>query len=650
VRSHASFTRLICKLFTTFCFLVAAQLVAVPVERDPFYFAGEIAKTAPVSQPTGLQPTGSQPVESRLAPVKAPESKPKISLLGVTNVGGKKSALLSFDGRADVVHQQSLFHGYRIKSIEQNHAILEHAGKTIRLSLSSQEFEQLVEQIKKSSDKQLERLASELANDPEKLDRFLGSLPTGLPGAGSPQASLLQAGFEKETALSPDTRRLLHEQYADPVLTNKKILLSLKRANTRDVISFLAKSAGLNFVVDPDVKGVLHAINFVDVSLATALQSLLQSNRPPLALIKEQNIYRIVPLARASECLTVQDGEDFEAASIPLMRMSLGAAQKKQIEQFWAGVTGPKALDARIYLVLDEEHRIVFCRGRKHHVAALKKFLREIDREVSQVKIEARFVCAEKGFEDTFGLQWSGVYNRRASIGRGVGFVGVGKPLSAISNNPVAPSQASLVDWALNFLPTAEKAARNIHIPFIFGGSDLNTKRLNLVLNAAENKNEIKTILNPTVLTNDREPAEILVGENVPIETVIEESVEGRLRNTRTATYKDIGIQFKVTPVVSSDKKSVTLDIFIENSQQSDALTTDKTTYPIIRTTRSKTRVRLRNGQTTMISGLIKNVKELYKSSYPLLGDIPLLGLFFKGSRKTAQDVQLLIFITPTIV
>ncbi|MCK4517915.1 hypothetical protein KAT92_04005, partial [Candidatus Babeliales bacterium] len=450
--------------------------------------------------------------------------------------------------------------------------------------------------------------------------------------------------------ISPDTRRLLHEQYADPVLSNKKISLSLKRANTRDVISFLAKSSGLNFVVDPDVKGVLHAINFVDVSLATALQSLLQSNQPSLALVKEQNIFRIVPLVRASECLAVQDGEDFEATSIPLMRMSLGAAQKKQIESLWRGVIGSQSPGAQIYLVLDEEHRIVFCRGRKHHVVALKKFLREIDREVAQVKIEARFVCAEKGFEDTFGLQWSGVYNRRASIGRGVGFVGAGNPLSAISNQPQSQSQASLVDWALNFLPTPEKVARNIHIPFIFGGSDLNTKRLNLVLNAAENKNEIKTILNPTVLTNDREPAEILVGENVPIETVIEESVEGRLRNTRTATYKDIGIQFKVNPTVSSDKKSVTLDIFIENSQQSDALTTDKTTYPIIRTTRSKTRVRLRNGQTTMISGLIKNVKELYKSSYPLFGDIPLLGLFFKGSRKTAQDVQLLIFITPTIV
>ena len=625
-------------------FLVAAQLVAVPVERDPFYFAGEITKTSSVAS---QEP---RPIVSRQVPPKTPEKKPKISLLGVTNIAGKKSALLSFDGRVDVVHQQNLFHGYRIKSIEQSHVILEHAGKTTHLSLSSQEFEQLVEQIKKSSDKQLEKLASELANDPEKLDRFLGALPTGLPGTGPPATGIISSGLEKNSKISFDTRRLLQDQYNDPILSSKKISLSLKRANTRDVLSFLAKSAGLNFIIDPDVKGVLRAINFTDVALATALQSLMQSNQPALALVKEKNIYRIVPLIRASECLVVQDGEDFEAASIALMRTSLGAEQKKQIEQLWRGVVGPPSPDARFYLVLDEEHRIVFCRGRKHHVSALKSFLKEIDKDVAQVKIEARFVCAEKGFEDTFGLQWSGVYNRRASIGRGFGFVGVGKPLSAFGNFPEAPTKASLVDWALNFLPTPEKVARNIHIPFIFGGSDLNTKRLNLVLNAAENKNEIKTILNPTVLTNDREAAEILVGENVPIETVIEESVEGRLRNTRTATYKDIGIQFKVTPVVSSDKKSVTLDIFIENSQQSDALTTDKTTYPIIRTTRSKTRVRLRNGQTTMISGLIKNVKELYKSSYPLLGDIPLLGLFFRGSRKTAQDVQLLIFITPTIV
>jgi Type II secretory pathway, component PulD len=267
---------------------------------------------------------------------------------------------------------------------------------------------------------------------------------------------------------------------------------------------------------------------------------------------------------------------------------------------------------------------------------------------VPQVQIEARFICAEKGFEENIGFQWSGIYNRRASINRGVDIVGGGRPLSDISNNPKPQSEAGLVDWALNLVPAP--AARGLRLPFVFGGSDLNTKRLNLLLNAAEDRSEIKTILQPTVLTNDREPAEILVGENVPIETIVEESVEGRLRNVKTASYKDIGIQLKVKPIVSPDKRSVILDIFIENSHQSEALTPEQTSYPVIRTTRSHTTVRLQSKQTTMISGLIKDVKEGNKTKVPWLGSIPIIGWLFKGSRKRRQEMQLLIFITPTVI
>jgi type II secretory pathway component GspD/PulD (secretin) len=386
------------------------------------------------------------------------------------------------------------------------------------------------------------------------------------------------------------------------------------------------------------------------VPLAIVLRHILRGNQPRLALIKDCELYRISRLRQAKDVVYGRQEKDFSCQSIRLRNLVLNEKQKKRLEKLWRAIIGDQLGKPGVYMLVDEESKNIFCRGKTDTVKQFKKFIRAIDSQSSQVKIEARFVCAEKGYEENIGFQWSGIYNRRASIKKGFNFIGAGRPLSDISNSPQQQSQASLVDWALNFLPTPNSISTNVQLPFVFGGNDLNTKRLNLVLNAAEDRSEIKTILKPTILANDGEPAEILVGENLPIETIVEESVEGRLRNVTTATYKDIGIQLKVHPTVAPDKRSVLLDIFIENSQQTDSLTTNNTTYPVIRTTRSHTKVRLRSGQTTMISGLIKDIKETYKRQDPIWSKIPILGWFFSGSRKVKQDMQLLIFITPTVV
>lgn len=449
--------------------------------------------------------------------------------------------------------------------------------------------------------------------------------------------------------LSKDVKRYLSSQYDDPMLVSKCVTLTLKDSSVRDAIELIGKMVGFNFLIDHDVTGDIQLLHFKNVPLAIVLRHILQGNSPRLALVKDCGLYRITRMNPAKDLALAMQDKDFSCAVIPLTQIVLSDYQKKLLTRLWRGIIGDYKGKPGFYMLFDEESQKVFCRGRKSHVQQFKRFLQEIDFDLPRIKIEARFVCAEKGFEENVGFQWSGIYNRRASIARGFDFVGAGRPLSAIGNMPKPQTQESLVDWALNFLPTPDKISRSVRLPFVFGGNDLNTKRLNLILNAAEDRHEIKTILKPTVLTNDGEAAEILVGENVPIETIVEESVEGRLRNVKTASYKDIGIQLKVKPSVAPDKRSIILDVFIENSQQTDSVSTDQATYPVIRTTRSHTKVRLRNGQTTMISGLIKDIREKYVSRAPLLSYIPIIGYFFRGSRKKVKDMQLLIFITPTI-
>jgi len=306
------------------------------------------------------------------------------------------------------------------------------------------------------------------------------------------------------------------------------------------------------------------------------------------------------------------------------------------------------ANNTRTVLVIDDESRKVFCGGCTNRVKRLKQFVKDIDVHIPQVRIEARIVIADKHFEEALGMRFSGIYDRKDEIKHGFDFTRVGSSRHDDEQKNTRPP------WHLNPLPFSGEKQSTARIPLFFGGPNLDTRRLNALLIAAEHKNKLRTILKPTILTNDKEMAEILEGEVVPIETVTEESIEGRLRNVRTAHYKDVGVQLRVRPLVSPDRTAVTLDLFVENSMVDEPSAGTSShggpVYPTIITSRSKTRVKLASGQTTMIGGLIKNRKNSRLSGIPFLSRIPLIGWLFKGKRKEFKDSQLLVFVTPTIV
>lgn len=501
-------------------------------------------------------------------------------------------------------------------------------------------FESTVKNIVTSNDKDLEAKADELINDKKQLDQFLNSFKTNgaLPNSSlssSPTTSILEL------------EDILNLEYEHKVLLNNSISLNLKSSNSREVIELIGKSASLNFIIDPAVNSVLSNINFNNISLSSALKIVLSSSNPRLALVKEDKVFRIMNFVDAIPILKFRKELNRDYSLVSDFRSMFNAkwseSFKLRAEKMWYGIIGNSKNRSGYYLSFDDETKKLFFKGNKIEVEEFKKYLEQIDIRIPQVKIEARVVIAAKDFEESFGLQVGGVYNRSSSISNGWGFAGFG-PVTTGGSGDIKPG--NIADWALNLIP--DSASKFLNFPAIFGGRDLDSKRLNLVLNAAENKSEIETILKPNLFVNSDESAEILVGQEVPIETNVQERIEGSLRNIDTISYKDLGMKLKVKPRVSPDQKSVFLDIFVEHSYFKD--TTFNAKSSVIVMNKTKNRVLLKSGQTTLIGGLISNEKRKTKNGIPILQNIPALGWLFSGRRKLKSDDQLMIFITPTII
>ena len=119
------------------------------------------------------------------------------------------------------------------------------------------------------------------------------------------------------------------------------------------------------------------------------------------------------------------------------------------------------------------------------------------------------------------------------------------------------------LNFALNFYNDVHH--HYIEVPFVFGGSDINKRRLNLLLSAAEREESIKVLARPSILSNNNETAEMLVGESLPLQTIIQDTIEGSVRNVTTTNFMETGIHIKVRPSVNIANKTILLDIFVQN-------------------------------------------------------------------------------------
>ncbi len=537
-----------------------------------------------------------------------------------------------------------------------------------RKRLDKKEYRKLKKALKESAEKN-----KEVQVKPEKLFNHLSL---------SDIKSLLKTSYKsggdkvliKESKIpSKQMMQLLEEQYSLDDLDQKKMTYRFLHVSIRDALAVIKKRAGIQLVVDEEVAGQIQDIDITNCSVGAGLCILLSNNNPRLALVKQHDVFRVMTEKNALKLLTHaakdRQKEQYAHDVYTVRYAKWDDAFKKRCEALWKGITASDEQVKECYLMCDDTTKKLFFKGLHNHVMVFTKNLQELDTLVPQVRVDVRVIVANKTFNESFGMEWSGVYDRRASV-KHFDFVGLGP----ITDESVASHEffEKLITWAVNILPPGVTSSPVVNIPIVFGNNDLSTKRLNLLLNASENRNEIRTILKPSLFVSSDELAEILVGEELPQETRLDEAIEGKLTNVTTTNYKDIGMKIKVKPTVLYDQQEVFLDIYVENSsvvprtfhsrmhdhhgsEYQDRYAHQHRPFRgllnyTIETARSKSRTVLKSGQTTMISGLMTQVREKETAGIPGLQDIPIFGWFFKGSRTRLVDKQLMIFITPTVI
>jgi general secretion pathway protein D len=171
---------------------------------------------------------------------------------------------------------------------------------------------------------------------------------------------------------------------------------------------------------------------------------------------------------------------------------------------------------------------------------------------------------------------------------------------------------------------------------------------LTATLHALATAGKVDVLSRPYILTSDNQPAEIVIGSEVPIITNSQLTDTGQQINT--VQYRDIGIILDVTPHINPEGL-VICDVSPEVSATTDQSTpiASNVSAPVFSLRSANTRVGIKDGTTIVIGGLMQDQKTSTVNKIPILGDIPLIGPVFARTQVSKTKTELLFFITPHV-
>lgn len=170
----------------------------------------------------------------------------------------------------------------------------------------------------------------------------------------------------------------------------------------------------------------------------------------------------------------------------------------------------------------------------------------------------------------------------------------------------------------------------------------LPNQQFSAVLSAAESKGFMKVLAEPKLMSSSGNKASFNAGQQVPVPSSIGEG------GNVAYDLKDVGINVDFTPTILENTGKILLNINSEVSEIDSTLSKD-TTYGF-KTRKANTTVELKDGQTLVIAGLIKKKDDQSSSQMPWIGDIPIIGKFFRNSQTLKEDTELIIIVTPHII
>ncbi len=437
---------------------------------------------------------------------------------------------------------------------------------------------------------------------------------------------------------------------ADLLSSEKPLSIRVRDADIRDVLRVIAEEYDLNIVIGKGVEGRM-SYQIEKTTLRAGFNAILKSSG--LGYVIEDNVIRVDELTairsglqdeleiyRAQQQLkqarklnkplrTREIDLDYIGDSISA-RKGKGKELKDVLEPLLSHQK-EKGVDRGANIQLLGESNTLLVTDVEDNLQEIEAVAKRLDRPPAQVRIEARVVEINHADSFALGIQWGGLYENTS-----------GDRTTAIGGRRGDPTGS--------LLGTPQNLGVNLPILGDFepvgtiGLTVLDKLSLDIELQAMEAKGKLKLVSKPSIQVVENENAEILVGQQVPVPQGLDPET-GQVE----VAQEDIGTLLNITPQITQDG-NIVMVVKIERSTIGENVVIQGQPFFTINKRNATSQVRVRDGQTMVIGGLVFTEERKARQSVPFLSKIPIVGVLFRSKTEAKEFDETMIFITPHVV
>jgi general secretion pathway protein D len=421
-----------------------------------------------------------------------------------------------------------------------------------------------------------------------------------------PDAMELKRQIEAKIASSKQSSVILKTKLARP------ITIEFKDSPLNSVLDSISKIAGVNFIIDKDVRADLKANLFIrDARMEDVIRFVLVANQLEQKALNENTlfIYPNTPLKQ----------KDF---------------QELQIKNFYLTNANAKTVGAMLKsfvkskdIYVDEKLNLIVMRDTAEAIRVAERLIIAQDIAEPEVMLEVEVLEVGSNVLENIGFQ----YPTQASIGLVGGAGTTTSSTGTTTGSAGTPGSASLDD------------IRN-------GGTSLARVSISdpaFVINMLHQNSDTNLLANPRIRVKNHEKANVHIGDKLP---VITNNTTANSVITQSINYLDVGLKLEVEPTVYLDNE-VGIKVGMEVSSITKQIqnTNGSLTYQI-GTRNAATVLRLKDGETQILAGLINKEDRKSANSVPILGEIPILGRLFSTHSDSTSKTEVVLLITPRVI
>ena len=383
------------------------------------------------------------------------------------------------------------------------------------------------------------------------------------------------------------------EKFAVPelkTLFHKPVTLEFRDASLRQALEALSRTAGINFVLDRDVRGDAKTTIFVrNVRVEDALDLILMPNQLDKRIVSQNTVFIYQKSAN----------KEREFQDLVIRTFYLGNADPKQT------LNMIKTLLKSRDVFVDEKLNMLVMRDTPEAIELAEKLINSQDLAEPEVMLDIEILELSGSSLRDLGLKYPSIFT--------------------------GPS-GSLENTFCNISSQTVSVDRG------------------LILSLVARDSDSRLLARPQVRVRNREKAKIHIGDRVPVISAVVTPSTGTPVVTDQVQYFDVGIKLDLEPAVHLNT-DVGLQIGLEVSTFIRLPpTTNGTSVIQISTRNAATSLRLKDGETSVLAGLIQNLKSKTTEKVPLLGDIPLIGRLFSNVLDDDQRNEIVFLITPRVI